>query len=592
MAGLAELDLKPHKQSCSWGPSTGPLPDKFRDMPYQPFRKQDLVGKVSDWTGATYGDSRRTRIYNPNMQLGMGTENIFAAVVDKDDDYKLVDNNKVVRPIYHRGGRRGNFHQNQNQRNQNPRFQNNRFNQRGRNQRGRGRWGRWNNWNRQTNREPSVKIEQHWEKVETLDFSTMGKLRTSLVTAGQDLYTCGEVRRYDKRNDRVSLRRPQRLNPRLSENIEFHSVPTLEDATLKTIISERMPKNFKGVRVMATDAILSALMCSHRSVIPWDIHVYKYAGYEKGSTQILLNIEDRELPSPIDAITVAETSTDPLPEENVDEINKPIKRTEEATLINQTISQQVLLNATDTNPSSKGQEEYPFESSDNMRAPSRLYRYRSFKLGSDKEAPCELIVRTEVDGYEGTPEKPKYVSVKTLNEWDPQYCNGINWRQTLEKQTNTVLATEMKNNSFKVSRWIVQAALAAAESIKLAFVTREKVKDNTSHLLVNMESYSPDELAMQAGVNMENAWGILRNIIETLKNQQEGEYYIIRNPNEKELNFYRVPDGDSEEASSEEDGEESEDGESDEEESSEEGESGESESGESESDEDEEEAKE
>jgi len=330
---------------------------------------------------------------------------------------------------------------------------------------------------------------------------------------------------------------------------------------------------------MATDTILSALMCAHRSIIPWDIHVYKYSGNEKGSHQILLNIEDREVPSTIDAITTSETATEPLPEEGVDEINKPIKRTEEATLINQTISQQVLLNATASNPAVKGAKEYPFECENGMKAPSRVYRYRSFTLGTDKEAPCEVIVRTEVDGYEGSPDKPKYCSIKALNEWEPKYCNGINWRSTLEKQTSTVLATEMKNNSFKVSRWIMQSALAGADSIKLAFVTREKVTENNNHLLVNMESYTPDELAMQAGLNMDNCWGILKNIIDTLKTQAEGEYYIIRNPNEKELNFYRVPEDSGSEESGEEGSDES--GESSEEEGeSEEGESGESESGE------------
>merc|ERR1711981_253725 len=89
----------------------------------------------------------------------------------------------------------------------------------------------------------------------------------------------------------------------------------------------------------------------------------------------------------------------------------------------------------------------------------------------------------------------------------------------------------------------MQSQLAGADSIKLAFVTRENFKDDKTHLLVNMESYSPEELSVQAGLNMDNCWGILKNILETLKNvKKDGQYYIVRNPNEKELNFYRVPD--------------------------------------------------
>merc|ERR1712173_466330 len=76
----------------------------------------------------------------------------------------------------------------------------------------------------------------------------------------------------------------------------------------------------------------------------------------------------------------------------------------------------------------------------------------------------------------------------------------------------------------------------------------------------NMESYTPNELATQAGLNPDNCWGILKSIIEVLKNQKkDGAYYIVRNPNEKELNFYRVPEEDEEESdeSEEDDSEES-----------------------------------
>merc|ERR1712066_865936 len=269
----------------------------------------------------------------------------------------------------------------------------------------------------------------------------------------------------------------------------------------------------------------------------------------------------------------------PLPEEGVDEINKPAKRSEEATFINQIISQQVLYNSSAQNPPVSGQKPYPFECANSMVPPSRMYRYREFDLGSDREEKTKIFIRTEVDGYEpGTSSKnPKYVTIKALNEWDSRYCNGINWRSTLEKQTSAVLATEMKNNSFKVARWIMQSRLAGAESIKLAFVTRENTKDDKSHLLVNMESYSPEELAVQAGLNMDNCWGILKHILDVLKNaKKDGAYYIVRNPNEKEINFYRVPDEDSDESGSGEEGESGEE-ENDDDESGSEEESSESE---------------
>jgi len=348
-------------------------------------------------------------------------------------------------------------------------------------------------------------------------------------------------------------------------------VTTTEDPGLKEVVRDHMAKvksgKFGGTTVMATDTIISALMCCPRSVLPWDIKVYKY-----GST-IMMDIDDREnFMSPIDFLSVSETAQEPLPEEGVDEINKPAKRSEEATFINQIISQQVLHNSSAQHPPIQGQKPYPFECAKPMVPPSRMYRYREFDLGSDKEEKTKIFIRTEVDGYEpgASSKNPKYVTIKALNEWDSRYCNGINWRSTLEKQTSAVLATEMKNNSFKVARWIMQSRLAGAESIKLAFVTRENVKDDKSHVLVNMESYTPSELATQAGLNPDNCWGILKSIIEVLKNQKkDGAYYIVRNPNEKELNFYRVPEEDeeSEESEEEEDDDSEESGSGSEEES-------------------------
>merc|ERR1712050_65930 len=496
-----------------------------------------------------------------------------------ENEFKMVDNNKAQgRPMYRQmfrrgqpfGGGRGGYQ------NQNNRYNNQQTQQRGQppynqqrgqnNQRGgrgqkRGNWNnRYNNrWynNKNINREASVKIEADWDKVETLEFTSLQKNITKHVSQPKDLLNCGSLKKYNKAAQKVTLRKSQKLRPEVAQKTEFHVVTTTEDPGLKEVVRDHMAKvksgKFGGTTVMATDTIISALMCCPRSVLPWDIKVYKY-----GST-IMMDIDDREnFMSPIDFLSVSETAQEPLPEEGVDEINKPAKRSEEATFINQIVSQQVLHNPSPANPPVAGQKNYPFQCAKGMSPPSRMYRYRQFDLGSDKEEKTQIFVRTEVDGYELSGKTPKYITVKSLNEWDSRYCNGINWRSTLEKQTSAVLATEMKNNSYKVARWIMQSKLAGAESIKLAFVTRENVKDDKSHLLVNMESYTPQELAIQAGLNTDNCWGILKNIIDVLKNQKkDGAYYIVRNPNEKELNFYRVPDDDeSEEESDEESGEE------------------------------------
>lgn len=48
-----------------------------------------------------------------------------------------------------------------------------------------------------------------------------------------------------------------------------------------------------------------------------------------------------------------------------------------------------------------------------------------------------------------------------------QYCNGVDWRQKLDSQRGAVLATELKNNSYKLARWTCCAMLAGSEYLKL-----------------------------------------------------------------------------------------------------------------------------
>lgn len=57
-----------------------------------------------------------------------------------------------------------------------------------------------------------------------------------------------------------------------------------------------------------------------------------------------------------------------------------------------------------------------------------------------------------------------------------QYCNGVDWRQKLDSQRGAVLATELKNNSYKLARWTCCAMLAGSEYLKLGYVCDTPLK--------------------------------------------------------------------------------------------------------------------
>merc|ERR1712165_457709 len=101
---LPEIQVNP----SGWGPSSNET--KLGGMPYQPFSKSDRLGKISDWTGATYQDRRHTNKYNSAIGAG-GTQ--YAYYHEEDESsFQLVDTSRTLRPMYgrgryFRGGQRG-----------------------------------------------------------------------------------------------------------------------------------------------------------------------------------------------------------------------------------------------------------------------------------------------------------------------------------------------------------------------------------------------------------------------------------------------------------------------------------------------------
>merc|ERR1712156_25712 len=94
---------------------------------------------------------------------------------------------------------------------------------------------------------------------------------------------------------------------------------------------------------------------------------------------------------------------------------------------------------------------------------SVAYRYRKFDLGDGVQVVC----RTELHGIvkkkaSGEPDE-QYMTAFALNEYfdsmspysktNVPAAGMINWREKLDSQRGAVLATELKNNAFKLAKW-------------------------------------------------------------------------------------------------------------------------------------------
>jgi len=377
-------------------------------------------------------------------------------------------------------------------------------------------------------KEWSVQTKAEWAVMMELPLSTLSKLQIdSKDIKFEDVKWCGNLRDYQKNCDRISIRTEKPLQR--FEDLDFFNVTSQDDPILQEACQQ------DDINVIATDQVLAVLIAAARSSYSWDLVVTKLGN------KIL--IDKRNYAASIDYLTVNETAPEPPNNENPDEINGPIKLGQEASCINQNFTQMVLDYSKDKEDMP---EPNPFVDEDNEgEAASVAYRYRTVVIpGNSKDEaesnrrPIKIMMRTEVNAR--NPDGPgKYISVKALNEYLPTVT--YSWRKQLETQRGNVLATELKNNSFKLGRWTAEAILSGCDTMKIGYITRQRVGDVSVHSVLGVQTYQTDSFAEQIGMTRNNAFGILRSIVDLVMGFDEGKYLILKDPTKSVIRIYDVP---------------------------------------------------
>ncbi|WFD33470.1 hypothetical protein MCUN1_000283 [Malassezia cuniculi] len=543
-----------------WGPSDASastvLSDDLQKIPYAPFLKTDRIGRIADWNAGSQPDERaagaaaaRPRaIRAPSIPAPATGVNMFTYFHgDDESSFSLVENSRASaarRPLTSatrgRGAAaarpaavsRGDAASSAG---------------RGRAravpqaaQRG-ARRGGWRDWERTQRkaREASITVGPEWQKVAEMDFVRLGKLRLD-VEEPETISTYGTLYAYDRTYDRVSVRFEKPLQPR--DRVHYNPT-TSEDPVIQQFAAGE-----QSAQVFATDSIIALLMCSTRSVYPWDIVITKT---EEGKIFF-----DKRANGPFDFVTVNENANEP-PIELTDpanpnpenstraQINTPSALSLEATFVNENFGFQVV----DERKSFKFGEPNPFQTpGDEGQLASCGYRYRRFNLSTDEEDPVELIVRAELNAYVpgASANKPpsQYITIRTLNEFDsraPGAGGAPDWRLRLDTSRGAVVATEMKNNSFKLARFAVQSSLAGADNMKLGYISRANPLDPYRHVILGTSWFKPRELALQMAYNVSNGWGIVRTIIDVVRNAPAGRFVLLKDPNRPVVRLYSVP---------------------------------------------------
>ncbi|CAM1507307.1 Fc.00g069480.m01.CDS01 [Cosmosporella sp. VM-42] len=568
------LDYVKICESCPSGDGWGPpvtTETTLNGVPYAPFSKGDKLGRMADWT--TEGKDRDRggrqqyqRNYRDQQVYGASHAITFNAPPAEDESsFSVVSNARDSTKtrygrgaVFTRGGRgqrggrgdarggRGQLQRNMPGDNRRGGYGGGGYDRGGRPQQGRGgrRFG-WKDYDKPArNRDASINIKAEWKLLEEIDFNRLAKLNLD-TDEGEDIDDYGFLYYYDRSYDKNPVKGAEKkltAIDRAAYNVTTSSDPVIQELADKD----------EGT-IFATDSILSMLMCSPRSVYPWDIVIVRQGN------KIFLDKRDN---ATLDMVTVNENAADaPLDaaDGSKDTVNQPAALAEEATYINHNFANQVV----NESESSKVQMTHgnPFynASEDTDPPASKAYKYRRFDLSTNDEDPVYLVVRTEVDAVQknAISGDDQLMTIKALNEFDSkaQGSGGaLDWRSKLVTQRGAVVATEMKNNSCKLARWTVQSILSKSDVMKLGFVSRVNPKSNDKHVILGVIGWKPRDFANQMNLSLSNGFGIVRTIADMCLNSEneDAKFVLVKDPNKSILRLYEVPTGSFDEEDDEE----------------------------------------
>ena len=368
----------------------------------------------------------------------------------------------------------------------------------------------------------SINVNPEWgDPVETWEFSKLTKLRESVQFPTEEdssvLLECGKVGyfNYDFSKS-ASTKQPKTLARNYATEKTFLKVTSSEDPNLRRFANEGTGN------VFITDTMLSALMAMPRALYSWDMVI------TKNGDQIWF---DRRS-SKFDAITVNENSSEPPDNTETDPLNTPNRLSAEAVACQQNFSQQVLVK--DKTYSLPFTSPFSTDSNASTLAPVG-YRYVSLPVG-DKYT---VIVRADIEAVKAVKGGVENVSVKTLNEYDAKVTGD--WRKKMEVQRGGVVATELKNNMFKIQRWALQALFAGAPTIEIGYVSRQQPKDAAVHHILSVQSYTPQEFFTGMNVNLNQMWSIIELILDRISSEEDGKYLLYKEAAVPNVKLYKIP---------------------------------------------------
>ena len=523
--------------SDPWGPSaTTPESLKFNGVPYAPFIKSDKLGKIADWqstkedenlsyagNNSKYAQNKRDAYHaygaSAAKMFGAEAEEKGFSLVDKSSALANTANKQAVL----KGGRKRQPGAAPGAKKtaasvlasakKAPVASSATSGAGAKKQGGAGKsspaWGtnKWagsgSKWNlpANSNNTGSIEIGEGWKSVADLEFHRLTKLNLE-ISKPELLQRCGKIHAYSKTYEEKNA---DFLKPSIKTTVQQ---TTSQDPNIKQYAAD------DAAKVFITDEILSQLMCAPKSSASWDIVVTKKNGK--------VYFDKRE-----------NTFSIPLNE------NSPYtdasKRTAYELEATQISDYYINGSLSETNTSS-------FEGNSPISASGAIkkgYAYNKFELPNDKEGSnVPVIVRSSMDAYTFTKTSP--IAIHPLFQFESN-----DWRLGFRNnKQGTILSDQIKKNNNKVSQWAIQASLASATQMKLAFIERDNVKVAKNHYVAGVITLTTNMLREQLGLNLNNGWGIVKSFIDIIEHEGGEEDYrfvIFKTPEHPKIVIYKVP---------------------------------------------------
>lgn len=365
-------------------------------------------------------------------------------------------------------------------------------------------------------RDPSVSVETFWKLVDEVEFSRLSKL-SFLPSEDQPqvVASSGTAPCIDASVDRLQAKQEKSLGALEQPAQKTPSVLNSDDSILQSLIDQELNQNNNIRIIVSSDVVLSMLMSSTRTVLPWDIYFTTHPTHRN-----VMIIDKREA-SDLDSCLVNETKSDIVGvEENKESVNHYTNLSIEATRINANLP--CLLSSSSSNKQ------------------QQIAKYVRWDMGDG----LILLVRGQVNAL--TADSQKAVLLRALLEYE--WGRGaMEWRQRLDVQRASVLTAELKNNSAQMCRWIFSAVLLSVDSLKVAFVSRSSPRDRTRHAILGVHNIEPYEFADQMGIDIANGFGIVKSLAlryfdgEGEMANATGRTVIMRDPQKPMLRIYDAP---------------------------------------------------